>query len=142
MEWEYYDTFITVSADCPVEYGVAPPEKRGGGKSKPQIEFELAAEHPYEYTQKELMFEVHARHKGITEHELAERGEELKAEFYRKPQACMRGSMLPKRYGWGIHFNSEGKLALIPMESPEYRRFIDGDVGPVKVVAAMRNSRK
>ena len=85
---------------------------------------------------------MHARHKGITPDELAARGEALKAEFYAKPQPCMRASMLPKKYGWGIHFNAEGKLALLPMESPEYRGFADGEVAGVKLLAAMRNSRK
>ncbi|MBW5448882.1 hypothetical protein GE107_22845 [Cohnella sp. CFH 77786] len=141
MEWNYYDTFITVAADCPVEYGLIPPDKKTG-KTKPGIEFELAAGHPYRYTQEELLYEVHVRHKGIPAEEQAERGEELKAEFYRKPQPCMRASMLPKKYGWGIHFNAEGKLALIPVESPEYRRFVDGGVGNVKLVPAMRNSKK
>ncbi|WP_370872528.1 DUF6157 family protein [Paenibacillus zeirhizosphaerae] len=38
-------------------------------------------------------------------------------------QACLRASMLPKKLGWGIHFNGEGKLALIPMESELYRSY-------------------
>ena len=137
----YYDTFITAAADCPVECGVVPPDKKGG-KTKPGIEFELASKQPYRYTQEELQFEVHARHKGIPAEELAARGEELKAEFHRKPQPCLRASMLPKRYGWGIHFDAQGKLALIPMESAEYRRFVDGQAGQVKLLPAMRNSRK
>ncbi|WP_123042936.1 DUF6157 family protein [Cohnella candidum] len=137
MEWNYYDTFITVAPDCPAEYGIAPPDKKSG-KTKPGIEFELVAEQPYVYTQEELLFEVHARHKGIPEEEFAEH----KEEFYKKPTACMRASMLPKKYGWGIHFNAEGKLALIPRESPEYQRFLAGEVENVKIVPAMRNSRK
>jgi hypothetical protein len=141
MNWNYYDTFITVAPDCPVERGVVPPERKSG-KSKPAIEFELASEQPYRYTQEELLFLVHARHKGISDAELSERGEQLKAEFYGKPQACMRASMLPKRYGWGIHFDSGGRLALYPVESPEYRRFVDGEAGPVTILPAMRSSRK
>ncbi len=140
MEWNYYDTFITVAADCPVECGTVPPDKKSG-KTKPGIEFELAAEQPYRYTQKELLFEVYARHKEIPEKELEERGDELREAFYQKPQPCMRASMLPKKYGWGIHFNAEGKLAIFPMESPEYRRFVDGEP-KVKLVPAMRNSKK
>lgn len=141
MEWNYYNTFITVAADCPVEHGVVPPDKKDG-KTKPGLEYELAAHQPYRYTQEEILFEVHARHKGFSDEELSARGEELKAEFYAKPKPCMRASMLPKKYGWGLHFNAEGKLALLPMESPEYRRFADGEVAGVKLLAAMRNSRK
>jgi hypothetical protein len=141
MEWNYYDTFITVAADCPVETGTAPKDKKDG-KTKPGIEFEMTAGHPYRYTQEELLFEVYVRHKQIPQEELAERGKEIREEFFRKPTACMRASMLPKKYGWGIHFNGEGKLALYPMESPEYRRFVDGGRLDVRLLAAMRNSKK
>jgi len=141
MEWNYYNTFITVSADCPVETGTAPPDRKGG-KTKPGIEFELATGAPYAYTQEELLFEVHVRHKEIPQAELAARGAQIRDEFYRKPQPCMRASMLPKKYGWGIHFDAAGKLALYPMESPEYQGFIDdGSSGKIRLLAAMRNSR-
>lgn len=141
MEWNYYNTFIKVAADCPVEHAVIPSMK-SNGKTKPLIEYELAGAHPYRYTQEELLFEVHAAHKGISAEELAERGAELREAFYRKPQACMRASMLPKKYGWGIHFDAEGKLALVPMESAGYRDFVEGGRDGVKVLAAMRSSRK
>jgi hypothetical protein len=141
MEWNYYDTFISVAADCPVVSGMVPPDKKGG-KTKPGIEFELAAQYPYKYTQEELLYEVHIRHKEIPQEELKARGRQIRDEFYQKPQPCMRASMLPKKYGWGIHFNSEGKLALVPMESALYRSMIEGGSGDVKLLAAMRNNRK
>ena len=31
-------------------------------------------------------------------------------------------SALAKRYGWGIHNNPEGKIALVAVESPEYKQ--------------------
>jgi hypothetical protein len=141
MEWNYYDTFITVATDCPVESGKVPPEKKNG-KTRPGIEFELVADHPYVYTQQELLYEVHIRHKNISESELSEKGTQIWDEFFQKPMACLRASMLPKKYGWGIHFNSAGKMALVPVESPEYRHFVDGDNKNVRLLAAMRNSKK
>jgi hypothetical protein len=36
-----------------------------------------------------------------------------------------RVSALAKRYGWGIHNNAEGKIALIAVESPEYKRLMN-----------------
>jgi hypothetical protein len=36
-----------------------------------------------------------------------------------------RVSALPKRYGWGIHNNAEGKVALIAVESPEYKQLLN-----------------
>ncbi|MFF3926350.1 DUF6157 family protein [Paenibacillus lactis] len=141
MEWNYYDTFITVAPDCPAETGTKPPDKKSG-KTKPGIEFELLEHHPYVYTQEDLLFEVHIRHKNIPEAELAERREQIREEFFRKPQACMRASMLPKKYGWGLHFNEKGQIAIVPMESPDYQRFVEGANGKVKLLAAMRNKKK
>ncbi|WP_139991703.1 DUF6157 family protein [Paenibacillus paridis] len=141
MDWNYYNTFITVSADCPVEFGMVPPDKKSG-RTKPSLEYELAAEHPYRYTQEELMFEVHVRHQGISQEELTERGETIRSAFFSKPKACLRASMLPKKYGWGIHFDEEGKLALIPKESAEYQQFAEGKRENLKVVAGMRSSKK
>ncbi|MGO4547312.1 DUF6157 family protein [Paenibacillus sp. 2TAB23] len=140
MEWNYYNTFITVSPDCPSEFGLVPPDKKGG-RTKPSLEYELAAEQPYQYTQEELLYEVHVRHKGIAPEELAERGAEIRETFYSKPTACMRASMLPKKYGWGLHFNQEGKLALIPRESELYHQFAEGKQEGVKVLSGMRSSR-
>ncbi|TJY39638.1 hypothetical protein E5161_18880 [Cohnella pontilimi] len=141
MELNYYNTFITVAPDCPVETGTVPKDKKDG-KTKPGIEFELAADRPYKYTQEELLFEVHVRHKQIPQEELAARREEIREQFFSKPMACLRASMLPKKYGWGIHFNEEGKLALYAMESSEYREFADGGRKGVKLLAAMRNGKK
>lgn len=141
MNWNYYDTFIMVARDCPAEKGTVPPDKKNG-RTKPGIEFELIANQPYVYTQEELLYEVHIRHKDIPKEELASRGTQVWDEFFQKPMACLRASMLPKKYGWGIHFNTEGKMALIPVESPDYRRFVDGDNVNVKLLAAMRNSKK
>ena len=141
MNWNYYNTFITVSPDCPAEFGTVPPDKKGG-RTKPSLEYELAAGQPYGYTQEELMYEVHVRHKEIAPEELEARGAEIRNEFFSKPMACLRASMLPKKYGWGIHFNEAGKMALIPVESAEYHRFVEGGYGNVNVLQGMRNSKK
>ncbi|WP_042167447.1 DUF6157 family protein [Paenibacillus gorillae] len=141
MEWNYYNTFIKVAPDCPAEMGLVPPEKKTG-KTKPGIEYDLVADHPYQYSQEDLLFEVHVRHKEIPQEEIEANGTQLKDEFYQRPMACLRASMLPKKYGWGIHFNAEGKLALYEVGSPEYERYANGEDKSVTVVAAMRNSRK
>ena len=117
-----------------------PPDKKDG-KTKAVIELQLVSEHPYEYTQEELLYEVHIRHKEIPQEELAAKGTQIRDEFFQKPMACLRASMLPKKFGWGIHFNAEGKMALVPMDSDLYQQFIEGGKGDVKLLAAMRNSR-
>jgi len=141
MEWNYYDTFITIAPDCPAESGVKPPDKKTG-LTKAGIEYELVANRPYGYTQEELLYQVHIRHKGISAEELEEKGTQLRDEFFQKPMPCMRASMLPKKFGWGIHFNAEGYMALVSADSPDYERFKSGGDGSLKVLAAMRNSRK
>ncbi|RKP48014.1 hypothetical protein D7Z26_22705 [Cohnella endophytica] len=140
MEWNYYDTFIEVAADCPTERGKVPPDKKNG-KSKPGIEYELIADHPYTYTQEEILYQTYIRQKEFSEEELSARGEEIRAAFFGKPQACMRASMLPKKYGWGLHFDSDGKVAIIPRESAEYDRLANLEDDRLKRLKAMRNSR-
>jgi hypothetical protein len=141
MEWNYYDTFITTAPDCPAESGLKPPAKKDG-LTKAGIEFELVANQPYAYTQEELLYQVHIRHKGIPEEELEAKGTQIRDEFFQKPMPCMRASMLPKKFGWGIHFNSEGYMALVSADSPDYEAFKTGGNGSLKVLAAMRNSKK
>jgi hypothetical protein len=43
-------------------------------------------------------------------------------QFLSKGHPHLRVSALPKRYGWGIHNNSDGKIALIAVESPLYKQ--------------------
>lgn len=140
MEWNYYNTFITVAADCPASKGTVPPDKKGG-KTKAGIEFELVSANPYIYTQEELLFEVHIRHKAIAPEELEAHGTQLRDEFYQVPMPCLRASMLPKKFGWGLHFNKAGKVALVPIESEHYQHFVGGHEEEVKLVPAMRNNR-
>lgn len=136
----YVDTFITVSPDCPVTGAVIPSDKKDG-KSKPGIEYELLSENPYAYTAEDLIYEVHLRHKGISENEWSSRGTQIRDELFQKPHPCMRASMLPKKYGWGVHYNSEGKIAIYGVDSAEYRKFIEHSGDQVKLLAAMRNKR-
>jgi hypothetical protein len=140
MEWNYYDTFITIARDCPAERGLIPPERKSGW-TKPGIEYDLLANHPYTYTQEELLYQTYVRHKDIPEEELTAQGGQIREAFFQKPMPCLRASMLPKKYGWGLHFDTEGRIALVARESAEYDGFASGDQGNLRVIAAMRNSR-
>ncbi|MFF2480234.1 DUF6157 family protein [Paenibacillus sp. NPDC058071] len=140
MSLNYYNTFITIAPDSTALTGIVPPDKKNG-LSKPSIEYELAVDRPYVYSMEQLLYEVHLLHKGFSDQEKAENGESIRAAFFGKSQACLRTSMLPKKYGWGIHFNKEGKLALYPVDSPEYAHYASGADGSVKVVPAMRSAR-
>lgn len=135
----YTDTFITVAADCPASRGVV-PKGRGERKSIAQIQYELLAAHPYRYTQADLIFEVHVRHKGVPAAEVAARGAEIRAELLAKPHPCLRASPLPKTYGWGVHYDGAGRIAVVAVESDAYRTFERAE-GGATVVPAMRNRR-
>jgi hypothetical protein len=113
----YRNTFIHASADCKATTGV-PPKERADKKSIANLEFEMISEHPYKLTQEEVQFAVHLAHKGIPK----DQEERARKEYFSVPHACLRASPLAKTYGWGFHFNQEGKVALVALGSPEYEK--------------------
>lgn len=134
----YTDTFVQVSPDCPATTGEI-PVSRGGKKSVAAIQYELLSRHPYRFTQKDLYFEVHVRHKGIAPAEASRNRKAIWDELFRKPQACLRTSPLPKRYGWGIHYDQAGRIALWAVDSKEYARFTHTKADVPKLLFAMRS---
>jgi hypothetical protein len=130
------ETFIAVAEDCPVTRGTI-PEPRGGKRPVALIQYELLAHSPYTYTQEDVLFESFLRHKGLQ----PAPGDGLREAFFSKPQACLRASPLPKKYGWGLHFDSEGRVALCAMESEPYQRLASGSARGVKVLKALRSAR-
>jgi len=134
------NTFVLVAPDCPVTAAVVPVAK-GAAPSVAVIQHERLTARPYQLTLEDLIFEVHVWRAGLSPAEAKSRAAEIRAELFAKPQACMRASPLPKRYGWGVHYDGRGRLALYAMESEEYRRFAEGKVDGVKVEAALRSKR-
>src|SRR5690606_23534604 len=112
----YYNTFIEVAEDCPVSSGVTPPVK-GDIRSVARLQFDMLINNPYRFSSDEILFSVFAVRKEISENEQ----EEQQQIFFSKGQPCFRASALGKSYGWGIHSNEEGKLALYGMDSADYR---------------------
>ncbi len=130
----YTDTFVEIADDCPVQKAEIPVVKNGQ-KTVAFMQFELIAPHPYRYTSDELIFELYTRKNQIP----AQRREEEEAHFFSKGQACLRASPLGKRYGWGIHYNSEGKIALYAIESEEYKSMASDTT--LKHLKAMRSKK-
>lgn len=131
----YVNTFIEIAEDSPNQTAEIPPLK-GEKKSIANYQFEMIYDHPYQYTSDDVLFTVFAERNGFTKTEL----EEQRAAFFSKGQACFRASPLTKRYGWGVHSNDEGKIAIFPAGSAEYEEFIkDESVAKTK---AMRNKKK
>lgn len=129
------DLFVQVAPDCPVDRSVV-PAVRGDRKSIHVLQYELLTGHPYTLSLEDLIFEVHVRHKEIPKADWPE----ARAQLFSRPHPCMRASMLPKKYGWGVHHDAEGKIALHAMESAEYHRLCQADAGTT-VVVAMRSRR-
>jgi len=127
-----YNMFVEVAEDCPVTIAQIPKAK-AGAKTVPLLQYEMIAAQPYIYTQEDVLFEVHATRNDIPD--------ELKAaareKFFSKGQPCLRTSSLGKRYGWGIHHNAEGKIALYGMDTAEYQALKEDS--NIKHVKAMRS---
>lgn len=130
----YFNTFIQIAEDCPANEGQMPPVK-GEIKSVANLQFEMLYENPYQYTSDEVLFGVHAKRKGFLVGEL--KGE--REVYFSKGQPCFRASPLTKRYGWGVHANNEGKIAIFGVGSAEYMQFVGDD--SIKKVKAMRSKR-
>ena len=131
----YANTLIIAAEDSAAERGIAPPEK-AENPSIASRTWRMIAEHPYRYTSDDVIFTVWADRKGIPDGER----ETARATFFSKGQACLRASDLGKKYGWGIHHDAEGRVALYGVESKEYAALSGGN--DVTVVKAMRSSRR
>ncbi len=137
---DYINTFIAVAPDSSAPTGMVPPERAG----RPTIAsrtWELIASAPYRHTSGDVIFTVYAERAGIPDGERPA----ARSEYYSIGRACLRSSDLGKRYGWGIHADADGRIALYPVGSPEYTALETGfgpNGEPVTVVRAMRSSRR
>lgn len=138
---DYVDTFIAVADDSPATEGTVPPSKEGDPSVAART-FEMIAEHPYHHTCGDVIFTVFADRRGIPEHER----EAAREAFYSKGQPCLRASALGKRYGWGIHADAQGRVALVGVETADYTDFVSGrrhstSGEPLTLTRAMRSAR-
>ena len=163
---DYVNTFIAVAPDNRAVRGMKPPARGGtpadalparelslDGRPAASIRaaelrtgsiptvaaltYELINGHPYELTSGDVIFTVMALRRGIPDADRAA----ARAEFYATPRACLRSSDLGKRYGWGIHADADGRLALYGVESHEYGRLLDGRDPSGDYVAVTRAMR-
>jgi hypothetical protein len=111
----YFDAFISVSEDSPAKRGEIPPLKNGE-KTIAGLQYDLIKSNPYLYTSDEVVFAVYAQRNIIGKGDM----ETERERFFSKGQPCLRSSSLVKRYGWSVHSNNEGRVAIYPMESKEY----------------------
>lgn len=129
----YYNTFIEIAEDCKAEVAEEPPQRKR--KTAVRIQYEMIINNPYKYTSDDVIFSVYANKQDLTEKQRPAERE----RFFSKGRACLRSSALGKRYGWGIHFDAEGKVALYAMQSDEYDQFANDE--NLEHLKAMRSSR-
>lgn len=122
----YYDTFILVADDSPATQGEVPPAK--DPKSIAQIEYEMLVNNPYKYTSDDVLYTANGERRGIS-----------REEFFSKGQPCFRSSPLTKRYGWGVHSDKNGNIAVYAMESEKYKQYAKNS--SLKQLKAMRSKR-
>lgn len=134
----YHKTLIAVADDCPVGASVVP---RGERRTVAAVQYEMLAAEPYRLTQEDVLFLTWLRRRPDAGDLAGDEVAALREEFFSRSRACLRASPLPKRYGFGLLFDGDGRVALCPMESEEYRRIVAGGAG-YTVVKAMRTSRR
>jgi len=130
----YSDTFIEIAADCPVKSGEIPPVK-GDIKTVANIQYDLVSKNPYKFTSDDVFFQVFAERNSLSKNDF----ELARLQFFSKGQPCFRASPLTKRYGWGVHSDKDGKVALYGCETEEYLNFIKDE--SIKIIKAMKSSR-
>jgi hypothetical protein len=131
----YINTFISIAEDCPTTISQVPPEK-SGEKTIAGLQFEIVKKNPYKYTSDDVLFEVHALRNEFTKGEMTKERE----KFFSKGQPCFRSSPLGKRYGWGVHSDEKGRIAIYAMESPEYKKLAKDK--SLEHTKAMRSKRE
>ena len=128
----YTDTLILPAPDTRAESATAPPSGKG---TVAELQYERLADTDYTWTSDDLLFDVHCARKGIPESDRAAERE----RFFGKGQPCLRTSPLAKTYGWALHFDADGRIALLPMDSPRVAE-LEADLA-VTVRRAMKSSR-
>ncbi len=131
----YFDSFIEVAEDTKTTYGIKPASKTDK-KTIAEMQYDLISKNPYKYTSDDIIFQVFADRNDLTKAEY----KQAREQFFSKGQACLRASPLTKTYGFGIHSDSKGKIALYGLETEEYQKFLSDP--EIKKVKAMRTSRK
>ena len=131
----YFNTFIEIAEDSRAKKGEIPAVK-SEKKTVANLQFDMIYENPYKYTSDEVLFGVYAIRKLLEKEEIYEQ----RTVYFSKGKPCFRASPLTKTYGWGIHSNDEGRIAMYGAETKEYDEFIADD--SIKKVKAMRSKKK
>lgn len=129
----YFDTFIEVAEDTKADFATIPPTKEK--KTVAEMQYELIAKNPYKFSSDDIFFQVFADRNDLTKAEY----EKARKQFFSKGQPCFRTSPLTKTYGFGVHNDNNGKVALYGVETEEYQKILADT--KIKKVKAMKSSK-
>lgn len=115
-----FNTFIRVAEDCPARTGEEPP-LRAGNPTVARLQFQMIARAPYRYTSDDVVFASSAPGRQLAAKASKKERDLARSAYFSKGQACMRASGLGKRFGWGIHSDGEGRVALYAVDSERYQ---------------------
>ena len=130
----YQNTFIEIAEDCNSKKGEIPLVKKAG-KTIANIQYDILSKNPYKYTSDEILFQCYLLKNEIKEKNLSE----LREQFFSKGQPCFRASPLTKQYGWGIHYDNNGKVAIYGCETDKYRAFSKDKT--LKILRALKSKK-
>jgi Family of unknown function (DUF6157) len=133
-----FDTFIQVAEDCAARTGQVPPD-RAGNPTVASLQYAMIANAPYKYTSDDVIFATSAPGRLLSAKATEKARKTARDEFFSRGQACLRASGLGKRFGWGIHANGEGQVAIYAVESKRYQELARDP--KVNQVRAMRSKR-
>lgn len=124
-----------MSMDSTVSSAIIPVPR----KEKPtiaSIEYDLIFNNPYKYTEEEVQFLTYI----IKNPQHEEQLEKAREQFSRKSRACFRASPLVKNYGWGVHYDKDGKVSIYEVNSHKYNELLKSE--HITVKNGMRTKRE
>ncbi|WP_407150169.1 DUF6157 family protein [Bradyrhizobium sp. ORS 86] len=132
------NTFIRVAEDCPVHTGEE-PQPRGGNPTVATLQYQMIAAAPYKYTSDDVVFATSAAGRALGAKAAKQERTRAREMFFSRGQACMRASPLGKRFGWGVHADAEGRIAIYAVDSKRYQALAAD--AKLTQVRAMRSKR-
>lgn len=132
------NSLIAVAEDCPASSGQIPTE-RAGKPTVAVLQYTMIKNHPYKYTSDDVVFASSATGRALGAGAKQAERQKAREQFFSRGQACLRASALGKTYGWGVHSDAQGRVAIFAVDSAEYRQ-LAADPG-IKQVKAMRSKR-
>ena len=88
-------------------------------KTIARLQYEIRIKKPYQYSSDDIIFECYAIKSDISERKKQKERE----KFFSKGQPYLRCSPMAKKHEFGFHHNSEGKVAIIPLETKNIKRY-------------------